>query len=254
MGENSIYITLPSNTTNEMFPNNTISHYTVRLPKRIDFGDYEAALVEIQYPKSWTTIGGWIFSVMTYNTVRHVTSLAKVEIPTTKLNSVQSLLEVIRKRLDEINGIGHKYVFDYNEATGRTGFRLEDSDSMLLFQDNLREMLGFKQKHFRGDTDWHWSDYPTDISNGMTSLYVYSNIVQNQFVGDVMVPLLRTVPIRGSVWDAYRSEEFRHHHYLPLKNETTDLVEIKIVRDNGDSIDFQTGKVIVVLHLRRVSK
>jgi len=224
MGENSLYITLPSNTTNDMFPNNTISHFTVRLPKRIDFGDYEAALVEFQYPKTWTMIEGFIFTVMAFHADGR-SGFRHVRIPPTRVNSPKALIEFLQSRVDDVAETREKYFFSYDEATGRTGVRCVDSLHMISLDPKLGELLGFEHKFaFRGDSDWHWSNHPTDISNGMTAIYIYSNIVQNQLVGDVMVPLLRTVPIRGKESDLFRSEEFRHHHYLPLKNETTDLV------------------------------
>jgi hypothetical protein len=48
------YLTLPSNSSMNYFPNNTLTHYTTKLPKLMDMdGTWEIGLAEIQYPHSW---------------------------------------------------------------------------------------------------------------------------------------------------------------------------------------------------------
>ncbi|XP_069063745.1 uncharacterized protein F54H12.2-like [Pleurodeles waltl] len=50
------YITLPSNASKHMFPDNQISNYTVNLAKPVDLkGSLDVALKEIQYPRTWNT-------------------------------------------------------------------------------------------------------------------------------------------------------------------------------------------------------
>ena len=85
----------------------------------------------------------------------------------------------------------------------------------------------------------------------MAAIYVYSSIVQNQLVGDSLVPLLRVVPIRGARDELYRSEEFLHPYHLPTVNETTAELRFYLRRDDGTPISFKTGKVVLTLHFRR---
>jgi hypothetical protein len=48
------YITLPSDSSVKYFPNNTVAHYTTKLPESLNLnGDYEVGLSEIIYTKSW---------------------------------------------------------------------------------------------------------------------------------------------------------------------------------------------------------
>ena len=47
------YATLPSNTSTD----NTLNKFTVHLPRRIELtGEWEVALVELQYPFSWYNV------------------------------------------------------------------------------------------------------------------------------------------------------------------------------------------------------
>ena len=59
------YLTLPSNASMKMYPDNTLAHYITDLPRRIDLtGEWEYGLAEIQYPHTWYNIGmydTWFF-------------------------------------------------------------------------------------------------------------------------------------------------------------------------------------------------
>jgi len=51
------YLTLPSNSSMALFPDNTLSDYTKQLPR--DFaldGSWEVVVSEIMYPKTWNNI------------------------------------------------------------------------------------------------------------------------------------------------------------------------------------------------------
>jgi hypothetical protein len=52
----NFYINLPSNTRSQKTPNHT-SQFRVRLPHEIRLnGQWETALVELQYPRSWDNV------------------------------------------------------------------------------------------------------------------------------------------------------------------------------------------------------
>ena len=54
---NMFYLTLPSNSSMNYFPNNTLTHYTTKLPKIMDLhGTWEIGLAEIKYPHSWYNV------------------------------------------------------------------------------------------------------------------------------------------------------------------------------------------------------
>ena len=50
----AFYVTLPSNSSMDVFPENTLSNYRVKLPTSLQLsGEWEVGLVEIAYPHSW---------------------------------------------------------------------------------------------------------------------------------------------------------------------------------------------------------
>ena len=51
------YLTLPSNSYMDYFPDNKLTHFSTRLPQMMDLdGSWEIGLSEIQYPHSWYDI------------------------------------------------------------------------------------------------------------------------------------------------------------------------------------------------------
>ena len=58
------YLTLPSNSSMNYYPDNTLAHYTTVLAQDVDLsGRWEVGLSEIQYPYSWHNMNdyaGWI--------------------------------------------------------------------------------------------------------------------------------------------------------------------------------------------------
>jgi hypothetical protein len=51
------YLTLPSNSSMNYYPNNTLTHYTTKLQKITDLdGAWRIGLAEIQYPHSWYSV------------------------------------------------------------------------------------------------------------------------------------------------------------------------------------------------------
>ena len=59
------YMTLPSNASMKMHPDNTLTHYVTALPQRIDLtGEWECGLAEVLYPHTWCNVtenDAWFF-------------------------------------------------------------------------------------------------------------------------------------------------------------------------------------------------
>jgi hypothetical protein len=86
----------------------------------------------------------------------------------------------------------------------------------------------------------------------VSSLYIYTNIIDYQFVGDSYAPLLRTIMVNENVenYGKYISQEFQNTQYLPLRLNIFDYIEIDIRDDTGNPIHFEAGKVLIKLHFR----
>ena len=92
--------------------------------------------------------------------------------------------------------------------------------------------------------------YHSDVHRGCTTMYVYSPIIQSQFVGDTHAPLLRAISVDGEFGKTI-NVRYNHIYYLPLAQSHIDQIEVYIKDDVGRSFPFESGRVTVVLHFRK---
>ena len=58
MSGTHFYLTLPSNASSDIFPDNKTTSYRVKLPQAINLrGEWEVGLYSINYPRTWYTLG-----------------------------------------------------------------------------------------------------------------------------------------------------------------------------------------------------
>ena len=84
---------------------------------------------------------------------------------------------------------------------------------------------------------------------GNQYFYVYTDIIKSQYHGDVVVPVIGTVTVKGE-HGSYVSKNFERAHYVPLDKKIFDIISINIRDEAGDLVAFEHGKVIVTLHFR----
>ena len=242
--DGDFYLTAPSNASYHTYPDNTQSTFKIQTAKAIDLGRYEVALSEIQYPKSWLSVTDCSFEVHRTNA-----DTLTARLPDGRYVGIEQLIETIQKQLANLN-IANSVAVHWDAIRMKTSVIIRPSGTCLRVSPKLGRIMGFETIEFTRGV--HASKHHSDIDEGMSSIYVYSNIVQNRLVGDSLVPLLRVVPIRGARDELYRSEEFLHPHYLPTVKETTSELQFYLRRDDGTPISFKTGKVVLTLHFRKI--
>ena len=82
------------------------------------------------------------------------------------------------------------------------------------------------------------------------TIYIYSDVVASQVVGDVRANLLRVIAPKGSHGDVI-SENFVHVFYNDVRVKSFNTVEILLRGDTGRSIPFSGGVVEVTLHFKK---
>ena len=87
------------------------------------------------------------------------------------------------------------------------------------------------------------------VENELKTVFVYCDLVSSRPVEDVMVPLLRAVPVMekssNSVFRIYDKP-----HYISLTRFSFDTVEILLTDDLGQMIAFTSGTSVLTLHFR----
>jgi len=84
----------------------------------------------------------------------------------------------------------------------------------------------------------------------INNIYVYSNIVDHNLVGDSSYQLLTLVPVEGKYGNYITYSPFRPEYKPVAKNIISDI-EIQLNRANGDLIKFQSGSIDITLHFKR---
>jgi hypothetical protein len=224
---------------------NTLTNYFTKLPQSIELeGKWEVALSEIQYPRTWRNIIGNEAYLVVSNTNENWTrsiilSAGLYDTPEKLIKCLNDLLEVSI----EFGNI----IFTYDDITHNITLYVEHYYTLLL-GEKLVQILGLGQNSFSSGK--YIGKNVVDIYQGFYSMYVYCNIVEQQIVGDSLVPLLRIIPVEGQ--HGYLvTKTYENPHYLPVQVKQFQTIEIDIRDDTGKPIPFERGKVVVSLHFRR---
>ena len=130
MASTQFYVTLPSNSSMSLYPNNTLSSYTTHLVKQINLtGHWEVALTEIHYPFSWYNITGDNNSFTFSERGRVQTHL---RISHGFYSSVEEIIEAINAEMTE--EARRNIVITLDKYTGRVKINVRE-EAYIYFDD-----------------------------------------------------------------------------------------------------------------------
>ena len=247
MESTQFYLWLPSNSSMDVFPSNTLSEYRVQLPQTIQLaGEWEVALTEIQYPHSWNNVHDRFWN--RFYIKRDVVPEVEVYIiPPGHYPSVESIIKTMNDLIQ--NSIFKDDVrFTFETLNRKVTVHLQNK--AVVFFTDFGIMLGFSKETTYTTTTK--AEREVDLDQGFHNLYVYCDVTQSQLVGDSQVPLVRIVPVEGK--DGERiSRSFLSPQYLPLSRKEFESIEVNIKRETGEKVPFEAGRVLITLHFRRAS-
>ena len=287
---NDFYLTLPSNASMKMYPDNTLAHYITDLPQRIDLtGEWECGLAEIQYPHTWYNIGvddRYFF----LNEHEPVSRIPSAKISAGYYKGPVTLMNHINKGLRRMSTEKTRAKLSNSSITQKMTLHMTPStDFTVPYHSALVRMLGFEPSVVSSPpaADVTRTDvYPrlggTDIGltastsvvlppeetpdgsytyrkeaenvvhmdQGFDTIYVYTDVVESRIVGDSLAPLLRALSVSGS-HGATVSDRFTNIHYVPVLYSHFHSIEMDIRNDTGRHVPFEYGRVTVTLHFRR---
>ena len=254
-------LVLPSNSSSNIYPENTASLFTTKLPDDINLiGQWDVALKEIQYPITWYNIendNGYV--TIDFNSVTNPIVL-------------QSLTPVITERLAITVFIESGYYSSGEQLAEELNFRIKTSlppainnainitysipagkfainisyGITVKFSRYMCKLMGVKPSM---DTP-QLGNRSADLKRGIYSLYVYCDACEESIVGDTKVKLLRIVPIYGEHGE-YVCHTYDFPMYTPVQTKNFSEIKIHITDDTGKSIPFRSGKSIITLHFKR---
>ena len=197
MSGTHFYLTLPSNASMDVFPNNKIGSYHVKFPQTFDLnGEWEVGLYSISYPNTWYTLQKHKNHIY-YSTDGGITfynsAIVDYGYYTTMPELIKSINAAMKKELTNTN-----ITFAYNLRTHKVKVTLAAKHYVALLGP-MAKILGFGGDDIKIQKSKE-SPYVAEL-HSITSIYIYCNIVQPQIVGNTMVPLLRTIPVTGNSGD-----------------------------------------------------
>ena len=240
------YVTLPSDSSMNYFADNKISHFITRLPSPIQLkGEWEVGLVEFMYPHTWYNVNEQ------NNTIGFDLGDGKElgrMIPPGCYETVPDILKAIT-----IKDMQDKIFFSFNPVTKRVRIRVKNNARVILHK-GLAEMLGFEPtiisvRNDRGESSVE-SPFAADPCAHFKMMFVYTDIVESQIVGDVLAPLLRMVHVTGTDGELVNIQ-YDRPHYLPISRKDIETLEIVIRMHTGDLTPFERGRSYVKLHFRQ---
>ena len=249
MDDEGFYITLPCNASLAMYPDNQISSYRIHLSKALVLkGRWQVGLIEFQYPRTWETL----------NEADGVFFLNKEKKGVDIIGLTPGYYPDMQMLVDELTRLltPHKIWFGYDIIRHKVHVDSEISGN-LKFKPKLSRILGLP---VASDTQMGvinlqssrvYAPHPADISCGFYTLYVYTDVIQHQVVGDHFVPLLKCVDITGSTQEAVTVTYEKPHYVTVSKDHITDIA-IEVKTDQDIRVPFKYGKVIAKLHFRPV--
>ena len=146
------------------------------------------------------------------------------------------------------------YNFEYNANIQRYILKT-GKDFAIQMSQSLASILGFETYDdalYLGDTETTATEFPI-LDRLISSLYVYSNIIDAVYIGDVQAPLLLVCPFKGKdEKDVVHQLEFLNPTYVPLNRTKLLQIDISIHDDAGALIPFLHGKSVLTLHFRKM--
>ncbi|KAL8583047.1 hypothetical protein ACOMHN_051211 [Nucella lapillus] len=88
-----------------------------------------------------------------------------------------------------------------------------------------------------------------DLNQSFKSIFIYCDLPSPRPVGDVMAPLLRTLPVIPHDTEVYH-QIYVKPHYVPLSRSQFTSVEMVLSTDTGNNLTFSSGHTVVTLHIR----
>ena len=244
--EEQVYITLPSNSSMNYFPDNTLASFKTKLLSPLELHDqWEVGLAEIIYPYTWFNIN---FTNNQFKFLLNDEVIIVLRIPEGYYKDIEivcrALVDILPLRL-------HNNINIFQDSTSKRVHIELDQVSGLYLSEGLGQVFGYPEGLVTGQQK---SPFPPDLEGGINTLYVYTDIVDEQRVGDVTAPLLRIVSVPRRRAGEFVTFTYGTPHYVPVKSKYVDTIQVDIRSDFGEKIPFQRGRVVIKLHFRSCNK
>ena len=285
------YVTLPCSSFHGLFSDNTLASYTTPLNPYIYLSDrdYEVALVELAartylYNISDTDEAGLSFRFKAahmsgrlkyrlylpssyykdvFDIVAKIESLMfdhpvlkqlKIRVVDSRDDSVVNFTDTDNPR-PPINKCYIQLGYRYSTNTSYNMFTALDG---VKFLGPLSDMFETRAASYNVDVlarKIRLKHLKFLEQNTSRALYIYTNIIEHQYLGDDKSKLLRTIILERPQGDAtyeFYHKEFTNPHYVKVEGSVHRTIDINIRSVTGDLAPFAPGELLVKLHFRPI--
>lgn len=259
------FITLVSNSSMNIFPENKTSSFTVLLPEKISLkGDWCVAVAEIHYNYNFFNVNDQnnkiklIDNVVDMNT-NEISSdegddtIHELQVTSGYYNTVKDLIDTVNAQISPYLHKSHS-LLSIDKFTNRTRVHKGDVSNKvghIYLDGRLAMQLGFNPS-----TDILHTDISPHIGNvcfGVPDqMFIYTDIIDPTFIGHEKAYVIKVVNTEAKKYkfgDACY-KEYTHMHYMRVQKRDFDSISVDIRDYTGEFMPFQHGVLMIKLHFK----
>jgi len=160
-----------------------------------------------------------------------------------------------------MDGSNMYHIFEtlnYTPINHRCNLKLRPRIEYIRFLNGFNFVLGFANTKFVKNTDYKAS-YPPLLTLALRCMYVYASICNPIQVGDVRVPLLRSIwpndrRSGGSSFSLFETHNIiiKNPMYVGVSSAIINSIEINIRSDSGEFVSFPPNSITsITIHLKK---
>ena len=264
--ENIMFRTiLSSDASLEYYPLNKMNNFKVQLAETITADKYECALVEIKFPNRFINIReGYneVIIVELADDVKPQQVLHRFKIPAGNYTSFKELYTAMMTVGRNIQFKQLPFTLRMSRISKKIILTCPKPTTVIQFGGDVATFLGFPimtAGAWPGYSDLlkgrKTAKFQTTTTGGVNSIYIYTDIIKEQFVGGIKSPLLRIVNIPNMInhEEEYISITYDKLYFSSLKSVQLDSINIQMYDREGHEIQFQRGVVTAILEFQPIS-
>lgn len=259
----NFFITLVSNSSMNVYPENKTSSFTVLLPQKITLkGDWCVAVAEVHYNYNFFNVNDQNNTIKLIDSALDVNSnqlisgekIHEVQIRSGYYTTVNDLISTVNA---QVSPYLHKngYLLSIDKLSNRTivhrGY-VKNEVSHIYLSGRLGMQLGFSPH-----ADIMQSEISSHIGNvcfGVPDqMFIYTDIIDPTFIGHEKAYVIKVVNTEAKKYkfgDACY-KEYTHMHYMRLQKRDFDSISVHIRDYTGEFMPFQHGVLMIKLHFKR---
>lgn len=241
----SFHFILPSNTSPNVFPNNSASYFSTPIHDLISLtGKWEVGLMSATFSTCINTFHNDVIALE--EKIDKEVKLSYVTLEPLNFQNMSDAFSYIDKR------IGNNKPFHFSlDTKNHTILKITSENATVKFNNTLRDIFGFTKNNHSGIGEFK-SKGSFSLTRCIDYLYIYTNISEYVRIGNIKAPLLGVISFdSGKECDKLKENLFNVPTYVSVIQTNISQIDIGIFDGAGELIPFSEGATTVLrLHFR----